>query len=524
VNVRLPGMLHARILRPPAFGATVVRADTAAVERMPGVVAVVPLAFGPRMKGWNAVWNMPEGEFFAVVAESEGQAIEALNALAARVTWSRSAILPTLRTTEETADYMLSLPTVRSAVHGPVGDPATAIAGAPLKATAHYATPYQTNGPIGPDVALADVRGSERATVYSGAQVPFSVQAAVAAVTGIPADKVDVLVYAASGSYGRGNLDDPAVEAAILSQKLGRPVRVQWMRQEEFIWSTCRTPLVFRFQGGVDHSGRLWGWQSEVWSDTHIVNPGFLFGATYGGGVLPIYQAPRQTTEHYVQSALRKGAMRGLGAWATVFAHEGFIDELAYLSGTDPVAFRLRNLADPRGLAVIQTAARMAGWRPHQTPRGNGVGQGIAFLADARAGTYVAEVAQVAVDRTSGQVRVEKVFVAHDCGLVINPDGLRNQIEGGVVQATSWTLHEQLTFNDETVTSVDWYTYPILRFPEVPQVEVALIDRPDLPASGAGEPASMAAGAAIANAFYDATGVRMRATPLTPARVRTALA
>lgn len=166
----------------------------------------------------------------------------------------------------------------------------------------------------------------------------------------------------------------------------------------------------------------------------------------------------------------------------------------------------------------------MAGWRPPAAPNGSGVGQGIAFVADARAGTYVAEVAQVAVDRANGQVRVEKVFVAHDCGLVINPDGLRNQIEGGIVQVTGWTSHEQLTFDNHTVTSVDGYTYPILRFPEVPQVEVALIDRPDRPASGAGEPASMAAGAARANAFYDATGVRKRATPLTPARVRAALA
>ncbi|MCL6595106.1 MAG: molybdopterin-dependent oxidoreductase [Firmicutes bacterium] len=368
VKVRLPGMLHARILRPPAFGATVVCADTAAVERMPGVVAVVPLAFGPGMKGWNAVWNMAEGEFLAVVAESEGQAIEALNALAARVTWSRSATLPTRRTTEETADDMLTLPTVRSVVHGPVGDPAAAIAGAPLKATHHYATPYQTNAPIVPDVALADVRGSERATVYSGAQVPFSVQAAVAAVTGIPADKVDVVVYAASGSDGRGNLDDPAVEAAILSQTLGRPVRVQWTRQEEFVWSTCRTPLAFRFQGGVDRSGRLLGWQSVVWSDTHIVDPGALSGATYGG-VLPIYEALRQTTEHYVQSALRKGAMRGLGAWATVFAHEGFIDEFAYLSGGLPPA-QPRRPARPGGDPDGRPHGRLAAARGAERERG----------------------------------------------------------------------------------------------------------------------------------------------------------
>jgi CO/xanthine dehydrogenase Mo-binding subunit len=342
----------------------------------------------------------------------------------------------------------------------------------------------------------------------------------VAAVLGLSPAQVTVIEFAAPGSYGRGNLDNPAIEAALLSQKVGRPVRVQWMRQEEFIWSTQKTAEAFHFQGGVDSQGKLLGWQSEVWSDTHIVNTGAFFGATYGGGVLPIYAAPHKTEVHYVQTALRKGAMRGLGAWPTVFAHEGFVDELAFLSGTDPVAFRLQNLTDPRGIAVIQEAARLAGWTSHTKPRANGVGQGISFLADMAAGTYIAEIATVQVDTKTGQVAVQKVAAVQDCGLVINPNGVRNQVEGGILQGTSWTLHEQLKFNRQTVTSVDWLSYPILRYAEVPTVDVKLIDRPDLPASGVGEPSSMAIGAAIGNAFFDATGVRMRATPFTPERVK----
>lgn len=524
VNVRLPNMVHARFLRPPAFGATIKSMETASIKKMPGVVAVVPLTFGPKMKGYDAVWNMPEGQFIAVVAETEWQALDALAALETKVTWTNAKTLPNLKTTEQTADYLVSLPVVRTAVEKPaVGHPAATIAKASKKASAIYATPYLTNGPIGPGCALADVTASG-ATIYSGSQVPFSVQPAVAAVLGLPADKVTVVQYASSGSYGRGNLDDPAIEAAILSQKLGRPVRVQWMRQEEFTWSTEKTPEVTRLQGAVDASGKLLAWQSEVWSDTHIVNPGAFFGATYGGGVLPIYNGDHQTTVHYVKSALRKGAMRGLGAWPTVIAHEGFIDELAYLAGVDPVAFRLKNLSDPRAVAVIQEAARLAGWTSHTKARANGTGQGISFLADRSAGTYVAEVATVAVDKRTGVLQVKNVAVAHDCGLIVNPNGLRNQIEGGVLQATSWTLKEQLTFNEQTVTSVDWLSYPILRFSEVPQVTISLINRPQLPASGAGEPASMAGGAAIVNAFYDATGVRMRATPFTPERVTAVLA
>jgi nicotinate dehydrogenase subunit B len=522
VNVRVPGMLHARILRPPAFGATISSMDTSAIEKMPGVVAVIPLTFGPGMQGWNAVWQMPQGQCVAVLAKTEGQAIAALSALEKVVKWQGGGGLPSLQSTEGTADYMVSLSPVRTATEGAVvGDAASAIAQAPLRLSARYATPYQTNGPIGPGCAVADVKPNG-ATVWSGSQVPFSVQQAVAAATGLPPEKVRVLQYDASGSYGRGNLDDAAVEAAILSQKVGRPVRVQWMRQEEFVWSTCRTPLVFQLQGGVDTQGNLLGWQSEVWSDTHIVNTGALFGATYGGGVLPPYSGAHSTTVHYVRSALRKGAMRGLGSWATVFAHEGFIDELAFLAGQDPVEFRLKNLNDPRAVAVIQEAAKLAGWKPHTRPRANGTGQGISFLFDQR-GTYVAEIATVSVDRSSGRVQVKSVAVAHDCGLIINPDGLRNQIEGGVIQGTSWTLKEMLRFNASTVTSRDWLTYPILRFSEVPDVQISLINRPDQPASGAGEPASMAIGAAIGNAFFDATGVRMRATPFTPDRVKLAL-
>lgn len=524
VNKRVPNMLQARMMRPPAFGATITSMDTSKVEKMPGVVAIVPLDFSPKMQGWDKAWAMPEGQFVGVVAETEYQALDALAALEAATTWSQSATLPAIKTTEDSADYLLSLKPAQTKIEPQkAGDPASVIASASKTLTAHYATPYLTNAPIGPGNAIADVT-ADGVTVWSGSQVPFSVQTAVAAVLGIEPSKVNVVQYDSPGSYGRGNLDDPAIEAVLLSQKVGRPVRVQWMRQEEFIWSTQKTPMAFHLSGAVSDSGQLLAWQSEVWSDTHLASVGFFGGATYFGGVLPIYNSAHQTEVHYVQTALRKGAMRGLGAYPTVFAHESFVDELAFLAGVDPVEFRLKNLSDPRGIAVIEAAAKLGGWTSHTKARAQGVGQGVSFLADMSAGTYVCLVATVAVNTKTGQVSVQKVAAAHDCGLMVNPNGVLNQIQGGILQGTSWTLHEQLQFNTQTVTSVDWISYPILRYEEVPEIEATLINRPELPASGVGEPTSMAIGAALANAFYDATGVRMRATPFTPERVLANLA
>jgi nicotinate dehydrogenase subunit B len=522
VNKRVANMVHARMMRPPAFGATIKSMDTSKVEKMPGVVAIVPLTFGPKMVGWQKVWAMPEGEFVGVVAETENQALDALEALEAATTWTSSATLPTIKTTEDSANYLHTIKPVNNTIEGTtVGKPASVIASAPKKLDAHYATPYVTNGPIGPGDAIADVT-KDGATIWSGSQVPFSVQPAVAAVLGLPASKVTVVQYDAPGSYGRGNLDDVAIDAALLSQKVGRPVRAQWMRQEEFIWTTQKTPMSFHLQGGVSESGKILGWQSEIWSDTHLVNIGFYFGATYGGAVLPIYEGAHETRVHYVPTALRKGAMRGLGGYPTVFAHESFIDELAYLAGLDPVEFRLKNLNDPRAIAVIEEAVKLAGWTSHTKPRATGVGQGICFMPDGGR-TYVCQIATVSVDKSSGQVTVKHIAVAHDAGLMINPNTVQNQVQGGTLQGTSWTLHEQLTFNNETVTSVDWLSYPILRYEEVPKIDIKLISRPEVASGGVGEASAMAIGAAIGNAFYDATGVRMRATPFTPARVKALL-
>ncbi len=525
VNVRLPGMVHARFMRPPAYGATIASMDTAPVKAMPGVVDVVELDYGPTLPGFNSQWIMPEGQFVAVLAETEGEALAALQVLKAHTKWTQAETLPGADTTEAQGAFIESLTPVHVTVEGDaLGDVSATLAGAAKTLTAKYVTPWQTNGPIGPSIGLADVT-STKATSYSVTQNPWGIQAQLAASLGLKPSQVDVVCYGGSGQYGRTGTGDVDLEAALLSQKVGRPVRVQWMRSEEFQWGPVRTPMTFNMRGGVDASGNLLAWESNIYSDSHVnTGFGFMFGATYGGAVLPLYNVrARKATVNYVKTPLRITNMRTLGAYQTVFAHEAFIDELAYLAGVDPVQFRLQNLSDMRAQDVIEAAADKMGYVAHTQPRANGTGYGVALVVDNRAHTYVCHMAEVHVDRSTGQVSVSRVSVAHDCGLMVNPNGVLNQVQGGTVQSLSWALHELLPQNKQIVTAVDWYTYPILRYSEVPKIDVTLINRPTEGTSGVGEPASMGMGAAISNAVFDATGVRIRATPFTPARVKAAL-
>jgi nicotinate dehydrogenase subunit B len=352
-----------------------------------------------------------------------------------------------------------------------------------------------------------------------------------------------------AGCYGHNGFDDVAADAALLSKEVGKPVRVQWMRHDEFIWEPKGPAMVMEVHGGLDQQGNVVGWDYGVWTPTHSTRPSGMAGNLLAGQLIQPPAPPakngfgggdrnaptnytfknNRVVAHWIaNSPLRPSALRSLGGAANSFANESFMDELAAAANVDAVEFRLRHLSDPRAIAVIKEAAKLANWqtRPSPAPKtGTGVatGRGIAFIRYENQYTYVAVVAEVEVDQSSGQIHVKRLSVGHDCGLIINPDGLRNQIEGNCIQATSRALKEQVNFNSSTVTSVDWETYPILTFPEVPDVQISLIDHPDQPAWGIGEATTENIAPAIANAVFDATGARVRTVPMTPERVKAAL-
>ncbi len=531
-NVRIPGMLHGRVVRPPAPGATLQSVDETSVQNLPGAVRVVR-----------------RGDFLGVVAEREEQAIDAARAL--RAVWGSG----TLGSEAGDAAYEALYDRMRADTAPPeslanVGDVAAALRGAAVQHTAEYRTPYQSHGSIGPSCAVADVR-SDGVTVWSGTQGAYALRDAIADLLGVPAAVVSVIWTEASGCYGHNGADDAAADAAVLSQAIGRPVRVQWSRQEELGWDPKGPAMLMQVRAGLDGRGDIVAWDYMVTTPTHASRPGgkasnLLAGQLMGRGlVLGTVGGDRNAPHSYAvpnnrvavrwthESVLRPSAMRGLGAPANVFAIESFMDELAARARTDPVQFRLRHLRDPRAAAVLERAADLARWdrRPSPAPRRRGsataalTGRGIAFLQYENAFAYVATVATVEVDPESGAIRVRRMAVAHDCGLVVNPDGLRNQIEGATIQSISRTLEERVTWGPSGVTSVDWSSYPILTFPAVPDaIDIALLDRRDAPAWGAGEPAACPVAAAIANAVFDATGARLRELPFTPTRVKQAMA
>jgi CO/xanthine dehydrogenase Mo-binding subunit len=353
-----------------------------------------------------------------------------------------------------------------------------------------------------------------------------------------------------SGCYGHNGADDVALDAALLARATdGRPVRVQWMRDDEFMWEPLGAAMVMRARAALK-DGRIVDWSYDVWSNTHNMRPGDpdgvnLLASWYlakpkqpappraapqpaGAGdrnAIPLYDLPRQhITSHLIKEMpLRVSALRTLGAYANVFAIESFMDELAAAAGADPVAFRLAHLKDPRAKAVIEKAAEAAGWKPGQ--KGDGAhGRGIAFAKYKTLATYVAIVVDLELDRDSGRIKVPRAYAAVDSGQIINPNGLTNQIEGGVVQSTSWTLHEEVRFDKTGILSQNWDSYPILAINEAPTVTTVLIDRPNEHPLGAGEAAQGPTAAAIANAFAAATGKRIRELPLRPERVKSALA
>ena len=541
-DLRLDGMLHGRVVRPhvrtwDGVGSTLLSIDDTAARQMPGVVQVVR-----------------NGSFVGVVAEREEQAIAASQAL--NLVWSQPETLPdandyfTLITEQPTQDAELAR---NGDVDGALGSAAT-------KLEAWYQHLGQAHASIGPSCAVADVRG-DAATIYSGTQGVYFLRDAVAPLLGLPKERVRLVYMEASGCYGHNGADDCAADAAVLSQAVGAPVRVQWMRQDEFAWEPKGPQMLSHLRGGLDAQGNALAWDYEVWTPTHLTRPDGHEGILLAGQLVdppaPVpplslvggdrnaphnYSLPNvRVAIHWTETApLRSSALRSLGALANVTANECFMDELAAAAGADPVEFRLRYLADPRAIAVVQRAAMKAGWetrpagaRAMATPgasatpgAGGGVlsGQGFAFSRYETNLAYAAIAASVDVNPSDGAVRVRRVTVAHDCGIIINPDGLMNQIQGNVIQGISRSLKEEVTNDAHLVTSLDWSTYHILTFPEVPEdIQVELIDHPEAPAWGAGEISICPMGAAIGNAIFDATGVRLRTLPYTPDRVLAAL-
>lgn len=511
-DLRLPGMLHGRTIHPAGVGASVASVDQSSVSGVADLVKVVQ-----------------NGSFVGVVAQSEWGAIQAARQLA--VTWNTTDSLPNQ---SQLSDWLQQQQTSDKQ---PVstGDVDSALANASQVLQASYTQPYQSHVSIGPSCAVADVQASQ-STIYSSTQGVYPLRGAIAQLLGTSADSVHVIHMEGSGCYGHNGFDDAAGEAALLSQAVGKPVRVQWMRQDEHVWEPHGPAMTVNIRGAVDNNGRVSAWDYAVWTPTHSTRPGGMAANLLPGMLITPPPPPAENglvggdrnaptnynfannrvTVHWVSnSPIRVSALRSLGAMSNTFANESFMDELAYAAGVDPVQFRLNHLDDPRAVAVIQAAASLIGWQPHTSPNNSGRGIGIAFAQYENNEAYVATAADVSVDST-GRITLNHVAVAHDCGLIINPDGLKNQIQGNVIQSASRAILEQVNFNSSKITSVDWRSYQILRFQDIPPIDISLINRPDQPALGAGEITTLTTPPAIANAIYHATGQRMRSVPLNP--------
>ncbi|MFM1885660.1 MAG: Nicotinate dehydrogenase subunit [Pseudomonadota bacterium] len=533
-DIRVPGLLHARMVRPPRLGATLATVDESSIRR------------------WPAARVVREGDFLAVVADDEWSAVQASRAL--RVEWTGGLPRP-LPGDAGLHEWLRSAPVQRreEVVKSPEVDGLLATPGARV-ISAEYEWPLQSHASMGPACAVADVR-ADRATVWTGSQKPHAVRDGVAKLLGLSAEAVRAIWVPGPGSYGRNDAGDAGQDAAWLSKRLGRPVRVQYMRHEGTGWDPKGPACVHRARATLAADGRIAAYEfvarglsrtdvsfneadpadslaAQALGDPGRPQPGLGVPAEAYGIAHKRYAWETVASLGGRYSPLRTSHLRDPVGPEVHFGSEQFIDELAHAAGADPVAFRLRHLADaPRDAAVLRAVADKAGWQVPvaaqraQRLREGGVLQGRGVAYAQRAGTIVAVVAEVEVEPASGRVRVPRVTVAHDCGLVVNPRGLVQTIEGNVVQGLSRILFEEVRFDHESVRSVDWATYPILGIDDCPDhIDVVLLDSTQAPPSGAGEPTLRVVPAAVANAFFAATGVRLRRAPFTPERVRAALA
>ncbi|MGO9211338.1 MAG: molybdopterin cofactor-binding domain-containing protein [Terriglobales bacterium] len=521
-DFKVPGMLYGCVVRPPAIGASLQSVDESSVGGVPGLVKVVR-----------------QGNFLGVVAESEWGAMQAAQKL--KASWSTWEGLPEQ---SKLWEYVRATKINKDDVTSNVGDAEQALAQAAKRVSATYNWAIHTHGSMGPSCAVAEFKEG-KLTCWSASQATHNLRLQLAAMLSVPNTDVRVIYVDGSGCYGRNGHEDAAADAALLARAVGRPVRVQWTRADEHGWDPKGPPTLMDLQAGLDASGNVVAWSSQLYipeggggSGTVKLVAAELAGLPFDKGMYPgniinnlaiPYTFPnvRTVAHRLAETPLRPSWIRAPGRMQNTFCNEAFVDELAAATGADPLEFRLRYLNDARGAELLKRLARLAKWqgRTSAKPASGDVatGRGVTYVKYELARTYVGAVADVEVNRKSGEVRVKHVAMVQDCGQVINPDGVRNQIEGSVIQTVSRTLKEEVTFDRSRVTSLDWASYPILTFPEIPDIDIDLIDRPAEKPWGAGEPPAAVVPSAISNAVFDAVGVRLRSVPFTPAKVRAAL-
>jgi CO/xanthine dehydrogenase Mo-binding subunit len=528
-DVKVPGMVHGRVIRPPVAGATAVSIDEGSIKSIAGAKVV------------------RDKDLIGVVADNEWDAIKAAQAL--KIEWS-NASPPFPDNAGAIYDHIRKAAVRKRQVEGKeAGNVDEAFKSAARVIEAEYEWPFQSHASMGPGCGIVEIKG-DQATVWTGSPKPHFCRDGVAAILNLPPEKVEARFYAGSGAYGRNDGGDAAMEAAVLARAVGKPVRVQYMRAQGTGWDPKGPASIHRAKAAIDASGKVIAYEfaskgfsridvntneSKPWDVLagHLLGEPLKSGDGFGVPAESYEFDNRRTSWETIAplldraSPLRTSHLRDPVGPQIHFASESFIDEVAAALNLDPVAFRLRHVKDPRDIAVIKAATEKAGWQARPSPRrdqtGSTVsGRGMAYSQ--RAGTRVAVVAEVDIDRTTGKIWARKFTVAHDCGLIVNPRGLTQTIEGNVIQGISRTIWEEVAFDRRNVTSVDWLTYPILDITETPEkVDVVLINHPEIASSGAGEPSIRPMAAAIANAIFDATGVRLRRVPFSPERVKASM-
>jgi nicotinate dehydrogenase subunit B len=546
-SVRVPGMLHGRVVRPPEVGAMVGKVNEVSIRHIPGVVSVVV-----------------RNNFVGVVAEKQAQAIQAAREL--KVEWKPGTGLPSQTTFYEDMRKQPS----RDALVVDSKDVRQQLAGAGTVVQATYLYPYQMHGSLGTSCAVADIK-KDSATVWSATQSVYPTRSIVSKILGLPLEQVRVIYVRGSGCYGLNGADTVSFDAALLSHAIGKPVRIQLSREDEMAWENFGSPCIVDQRAALS-AGGIVAWDCESWAASKGGRPGYDRPGNVITGELLGYPAetvtPRKAVEptgalrnrsnfvpsyvsgciegkcgsagtikservlsHTVLSPFFTGPLRSPLRVQNTFAHECFMDELAACANADPLTFRVQHLRDERLIAVLRSAADSAKWETRRSPNPTAAktkivsGRGVACVVYEGNNGYVALVADLTVDLASGRIQPRRFVAALDCGPISNPDGLRNQSEGGILQGMSRALVEEVTWDEKRVTSIDWESYPSQYLSiEVPQVEIVLLNRTDVAATGAGEAAITVVAAAIGNAVFDATGVRLRQVPFTPARVKAALA
>jgi len=511
-DLRLPGMLHARVYRPPSYGARVKSIPSSKVNGMPGVVKLVR-----------------DGNFVGVIAGEEYQAIKALQVLQMESDWEQVSLHPAQDALVKEMMAEAKGEEVEKTMDSPFAEDNRTV-------SAVYTKPYQMHASIGPSCALAQYDGKDL-TVWSHTQGVYPLRRTLADLLKINEENIRVKGVPGAGCYGHNGADDVAADAALMAKAHpGPPVRVQWMRYDEHAWEPYGSAMAFELKGNVSN-GKISAWRTKLWSDTHSTRPGgnaghFIAARTLenprkfeAGGFsagsyrnsIPLYDFPKEIIHHKYSGPLRTSALRSLGAYGNIFALESFMDELAHSDQRDPVKFRLDHLKSERAKDVIRLAAVKVGWDIYQKQPGRGIG--IAFSQYKNTAAYLAVVVEVEIDTANRDYKIIKMTAAIDAGQTINPDGLKNQTEGGIIQAASWTLFEEVKYDERGIISTNWETYPIMRFASVPLIEVHVIDRPNEKPLGAGEAAQGPVGAAMANAIFNATGSRLRDLPLSPEKI-----